>query len=144
LTLSQADCYFCHLVALSIQISEKNTCCKRIGIRWLQFVAVETMLNDCCRNFASALSVYIFLQYTLFTVSKLSFEPHRSTYVDVAYCYRPSSVVCRSIGRSVTVVSPTKTAEPIEMPFGLSNRVDSRNQLSDRVQVGPTYGKAKF
>jgi len=37
------------------------------------------------------------------------------TYVDAAYCYRPSSVVCRS----VTLVSPAKTAEPIEMPFGL-------------------------
>ena len=43
-------------------------------------------------------------------------RPHRSTaYEDAAYCYRTSSVVCRS----VTVVSPAKTAEPIEMPFGL-------------------------
>jgi len=30
-------------------------------------------------------------------------QPHRSTtYVDAAYCYRPSSVVCRSVCRSVT------------------------------------------
>ena len=144
MTLTQADCYLSHFVALSIQISGKNSRCKRIGIRWLQFVAVETMLNDCCTNFVSALSAYTFLQYTLFTVFKLSFKPHRSTYVDVAYCYRPSSVVCRSIGRSATVVSPTKTAEPSEMPFELRNRVDPRNQVSDRVQVGPTYGKAKF
>jgi len=35
--------------------------------------------------------------------------------VDAVYCYRPSSVVCLS----VTLVSPAKTAEPIEMPFGL-------------------------
>ena len=43
-------------------------------------------------------------------------RPHRSTaYPDAAYCYRPSSVVCRS----VTIVSPGKTAEPIEMPFGM-------------------------
>jgi len=43
--------------------------------------------------------------------------PHRSTYrcVNAAYCYRPSSVVCRS----VTPVSPAKTAEPIDMRFGL-------------------------
>jgi len=42
---------------------------------------------------------------------------HRSTtyVVDVAYCYRPSSVVGRSVGQSVTLVSPAKTAEPIEM-----------------------------
>jgi len=41
---------------------------------------------------------------------------HSTTYVDAAYCYRPSSVVC---GLSVTVVSPAKMAEPTEMPFGL-------------------------
>jgi len=51
-------------------------------------------------------------------------RPHRSTtYVDAAYCYRPSSVVCpsvcRSLSMSVTLVIPAKTAEPIEMPFGL-------------------------
>jgi len=44
--------------------------------------------------------------------------PHRSTtYVDAANCYRSSSVVCRSV--CYTVVSPAKTAEPIEMPFGI-------------------------
>ena len=43
-------------------------------------------------------------------------QQHRSTtYVDAAYCYRPSSVV----RRSVTLVSPVKMAVPIEMPFGL-------------------------
>ena len=53
-------------------------------------------------------------------------RPHRSTtYVDAAYCYRPSSVVCRS----VTVVSPAKTAEPIEMPFGLKTRVGPRKHV---------------
>jgi len=35
------------------------------------------------------------------------------------YRYRPSSMV----RRSVTVVSPAKTAEPIEMPFGLTTQV---------------------
>ena len=46
-------------------------------------------------------------------------RPHRrhrsTTYVDAVYSYRPSSVVCRS----VTLVSPAKTIEPIEMPFGV-------------------------
>ena len=42
---------------------------------------------------------------------------HRNTtYVDEAYCYRWSSVV---VGLSVTIMSPAKTAEPIEMQFGL-------------------------
>jgi len=39
-------------------------------------------------------------------------------YVDAAYCYQWSSVVCLS----VTVVSPAKMAEPIDMPFGCGLR----------------------
>jgi len=43
--------------------------------------------------------------------------------VDEAYCYRWSSVVCPSVCLSVclpiTIVSCAKTAEPIEVPFGL-------------------------
>jgi len=36
-------------------------------------------------------------------------RPHRSTtYVDAAYCYRRSGVVCLS-GLSVTIVNPAKT-----------------------------------
>jgi len=55
---------------------------------------------------------------------------HRSTpYVDAAYFYRPSSVVCRSVCLSVTLVSPAKTAEPIEMPFGLWARIGPRNHV---------------
>jgi len=55
----------------------------------------------------------------------------RTTYVDAVYCYRPSSVVCRSIGRSVTLVSPAKTASPIEMPFWLRTRMGPRNHVLD-------------
>jgi len=45
-------------------------------------------------------------------------RPHRiATYVDAAYCFRPSSVVCRSVcgsvGRSITLVSPAQMAEAI-------------------------------
>ena len=49
-------------------------------------------------------------------------RPHRTTtYADAAYCYRPSIAwsVGLSVYRSVTVVSSTQMAEPIEMPFGL-------------------------
>ena len=60
------------------------------------------------------------------------FRPHRrTTYVDAAYCYRPTSVVCRS----VTLVSPAKTDEPIEMPFGLRTRVGPRNHVLDGVAI---------
>jgi len=53
-------------------------------------------------------------------------------YVDAAYCYQPSSVhVCRSD----TLVSPTKTAEPIEMPFGLRTRVGPGNVYQMGVEI---------
>jgi len=47
-------------------------------------------------------------------------------YVDPAYCYRLSSVVCLSICHSR---EPCKTAEPIEMPFGLWTRVGPGNHV---------------
>ena len=37
--------------------------------------------------------------------------------------------VAWSISQSVTVVSPAKTAEPIEMPFRLRAHVDPRNHV---------------
>ena len=39
--------------------------------------------------------------------------------------------VCQSVCQSVTVVSPAKTAEPIEMPFGLWTRVGPENHVLD-------------
>jgi len=55
------------------------------------------------------------------------FGSHQAVYLFIlgriasyaAYCYRASSVVCQS----VTLVSPAKTAQPIDMPFGLMMRV---------------------
>jgi len=40
-------------------------------------------------------------------------------------------VVRRSVGRSVTLVSPAKAAAPIEIPFGLRTRVGPRNHVLD-------------
>jgi len=57
-------------------------------------------------------------------------KPHRSTtYADVAYRY---SMVCRS-------VCPAKSAEPIEMPFGLWNRVGRRKHVLDGVFISATW-----
>ena len=48
-------------------------------------------------------------------------RPHHSTmHVAAANCYRPSSVVCRSVCH---LVSPAKTDKAIEMPFALRTRV---------------------
>jgi len=65
--------------------------------------------------------------------------PHCSTtYIDAAYYYRLSSVVCLS----VTLVSPAKMAELIEMMFGLRTRVGPENHVLDGVQV--SHGKEQF
>jgi len=52
-----------------------------------------------------------------------------TTYVHAAYYYRPSGVVCLSVSLSVTLVSPVKTAQPIEMPFGLTTLVGPGNHV---------------
>jgi len=47
-------------------------------------------------------------------------RPHRmTTFVDAAYCYRRTSVVCLSVCLSVTIASPAKTAEPNHLDCGL-------------------------
>ena len=59
-------------------------------------------------------------------------KPHRSTYADAAYCYRPSIAWSLSVCRSDTVVSPAETAHLIKMPFGLRTWVGPRNYVLDR------------
>jgi len=62
---------------------------------------------------------------------------HRAFQVFVLqkHSYRPSSVVCRSVGlsvcRSVALVSPAKTAAPIELPFGLRTWVGPGDHVLD-------------
>jgi len=60
---------------------------------------------------------------------------HSNTDVDVVYCYTPSSMICWSVGQSVTIASRAKMAEPIEMPFGLWTRVGPRNHVLDGVHI---------
>ena len=52
-------------------------------------------------------------------------------------------MVCLSVGLSVTLVSPVKTAEPIEMPFGLRTWVGPRDHVLDGVQI-PPMGRRNF
>jgi len=60
--------------------------------------------------------------------------------VDAAYCYRLSrpTVVRLSVGRSVTIVNPARTAEPIEMLFGMWTRLSPRNHVLDAGTDPPT------
>jgi len=69
---------------------------------------------------------------TTTTTTTTIIRPHRSTTcVDAAYFCRPSSVVCLSVCLSVRLVSRAKTAEPIELPFGLKTRVGPANHVLD-------------
>jgi len=101
-----------------------------MGAHWRYLANTIDRLNRPC-----AAAMRCFCQITLtIVIIIIIIRPHRSTtYVDAAYCYRPSSVVCRS----VTLVSPTKTAESLEMPFGLRSRVGPRNHVLDGGQHPP-------
>jgi len=46
-----------------------------------------------------------------------------------------------SVYQSVTLVSPAETAEAIELPFGLSTRVGSRNHVLQGVQIPHEKGQ---
>jgi len=59
-------------------------------------------------------------------------RPHRSTtYVDAPCCYRLSSMVCWFVCLSVTLMSPVKTATPIEMQFYLWIRMNRARNVLD-------------
>jgi len=45
-----------------------------------------------------------------------------------------------SVGLSVTEVSPAKTVQPIEMPFGLWTRVGPGNHVLEGVQIAESEG----
>jgi len=51
-----------------------------------------------------------------------------------------TDLVAWSVGLSVTLVSPAKTAEPIEVLFGLRTWVDPRSHVVDGVNIPPWEG----
>ena len=53
-------------------------------------------------------------------------------YVDAAYCYKRSSVVCLSVSLSVTIAMSAKTAEPIEIKLGMLSGVGPGNHACSR------------
>jgi len=81
------------------------------------------LLLSTCLSYTNASEEFLFCAIQMCT-TVLPIRPHRgTTYLDAAYFYRPSSAGCpsvrRSLSRSLMIVSPAKTAESIEMPFGL-------------------------
>jgi len=62
----------------------------------------------------------------------LIYRPHHSTvYVQLYMQPIVTDQVAWSVCLSVTVMSPTKMAEPIEMLFGLWTQVGPRNHVLD-------------
>ena len=45
-----------------------------------------------------------------------------------------------SVGQCVMIMSPAKTAELFETPFGMWTLMGSRNHILDRVQIAPCEG----
>jgi len=104
----------------------KAECCCSVGAAWSD--------DDCqfCPRPHTGPSVCLSVSHA--HIDRI-ITPHGTHYVrgcGAACCYRPSSVVCRSVCRPVTLVSPAKKAEPIEIPFGLRTREGPRNHVLDR------------
>jgi len=100
-------------------------------VNGLSFILIREMAALVRRALAEVYTVPVFL---------VIIRPHRSTtYVDVPYRYRRSSVVCRSVCRSVTIVSPAKTAEPIDIPFGLWSLVGPMKHVLGEAHTGTNW-----
>ena len=55
-------------------------------------------------------------------------------------CLSVRSSLCLSVSQTVTILSPAKTAEPIEMPFGMRTPVGQKHCIRRRpvaTGVGP-------
>jgi len=48
-------------------------------------------------------------------------------------------VVCRSVGRSITLTSPANKAEPIDMPFGIWTPEGPRKHVVDGMHIDDTW-----
>jgi len=59
-------------------------------------------------------------------------------YAGAVCCYRLSSVVCRFVYLSVTIVRRTKTDELIEMPFGFWTGMGPRKHVLSGLHTGAT------
>jgi len=79
------------------------TCvCLCVLVCFSLFVVIIVFFSDCRIYLFSSLAATVFNKLTRLRIS----------------------VVCLTFGLSVTIVSPAKTAEPIEMSFGMWTRMD--------------------
>jgi len=111
----------------------KEIVASRIGL-----TITNNMVNNLIDNPTTSVNLQNIILYSCYYVIIRYYviRPHRSrptTYVDAAYCYRPSIAwsVDLSVGLSVILVSPAKMAEPIKMPFELRTWVGPGNHVLD-------------
>jgi len=94
-------------------------------LRLLLLCSLNLVLVDTC----DVCHVYLLKKLLTRWLVTIIIRSHHSTkYIDAAYCYQPSSVVCRSVCHTS---DPAKTAEAIKMPFGLWARMGPRNHVLD-------------
>ena len=70
-------------------------------------------------------------------------RPRHSTTLHRCRLLLPTKWRCLSVSLSVTLVSPTRTAAPIEMPLGLRTQVGPRNHVLEASPV-PPMGKGNL
>ena len=102
--------------------------------------SAKTQLLHLVRSIRTVMRSKSWLKCTVFIV----FRPHRSTtYVDAAYCYQPSSVVCRSVGRSIC-----HTSEPCKRGWTDWDAVwvvDLDRPMNHKLDGGPDpHGRGNF
>jgi len=76
------------------------------------------VFSSVCHDAQAAVSKH----FTSYNVIELYKPVYYCTMQDAAYCYR-CSMFAASVCLLVTTVSCTKTAEPVDMPFGIWTRV---------------------
>jgi len=118
-----------------MQLADCDDTVKR-ELAWMQDVEQYfASANELCANLAEKKCR---LQRTKVCIDN-HFRPHHPYYVRRCGLLVPTEwrvlSACLSVCRSVTLVSPAKTAETIQMPFGLRTRVGPRNHLLDGVPI---------
>jgi len=102
-----------------------------VSVLLLELLSEELCTAGDTSIFKCELFFRTFSLYAVVTLQRFLDSVARTTYIDAVCCYRPSIVVCRY----VTLVSPAKTAEPIEVPFGLRTQIGSENHVLDKGPV---------
>ena len=103
--------------------------------QWFWLVNVNSGSCMCAKTHKALRQIHILPERKMLWV--IIIRPHRSsTCIDAVYCYRRNSVVS-----VVTIVSLAKTAEPIEIPFGLWTWVGPNPMHSMEIQIPSADGQ---